>query len=492
MTLHRTKRLGLCLALGLSACASPATRVASPPRSRVPTLFASAFHVDAEGDGERSVSAYLNVVREAAHNSDDPWTVVAVAAALDALVTRTMPSLGEFADDAALAQRSKTPIVGPLEQIHRETPGPLVPAMIARALTRYHERRGDAVRAEAWRTASGCAREALVIGPISTRPATELDAPDPLDRYDAPVPPALPTDGAFLAPGVPTAVRNRGCSIPLSVADAQPGIREVVIDVVVPKDETIGIALRSRGAALLRAGGVVALRRPFDVVSGDRTDYILVSAPAGVLRLVARIGAERVDDSLEIDASAEDGTPLRTRIPQPGARATSHARTTRLVDVPESTSLPERLLGSAAAMALGRHGDAEQLARPVATRPDAPPELALIYGRAVDVADDLSPAVRSQRGRAAYERVREVWPASWEAAIAHAVLAGRRRSPEESGFETLRDLSVDRSDAAPSSSAISDAFDAITSARRHMLIAPERRWNVPGLHWMEPLCSRMP
>jgi hypothetical protein len=469
MTLHRTKLFGLCLALGLVACGSPAPRVASPPRSGLPALFASAFRVDAEGDGDRSVGAYLSVVRDAAHHSEDPWTVAAIAATLDALVTRTMPSLGEFADDAALAQRAKMPVAEPLEQIHRETKGPLVPAMIARALTRYHERRGDAVRAEIWRTASGCAREALVIGPISTRPATGLDAPDPLDRYDAPVPPAVPTDSAFLAPGVPTAVRNRGCSIPLSVADAQPGIREVVVDVVVPKDETIGIALRSRGAALLRAGGVIALRRPFNVVSGDRTDYILVTAPAGVLRLVARIGSEHDDDALEIDASDEDGTPLRTRIPQTGASATSHARTTRLVDVPEPTSLPERLLGSAAAVALGRHGDAEQLARPVATRPDAPPDLALIYGRAVDMADDLSPAVRAQRGRAAYDRVREVWPTSWEAAIAHAVLAGRRRSPEESGFETLRDVSADRPGAARPSSAIADAFDALTSARRHML-----------------------
>ncbi len=131
--------------------------------------------------------------------------------------------------------------------------------------------------------------------------------------------------------------------------------------------------------------------------------------------------------------------------------------------------MPEKLLGSTAWMALGRPGDAEQLARALAIRPSAPPELALVYGRAVEVADDLSAAVRGERARDAYARVCEAWPGGWEATIAHAVLAGRRRSAEESGFETLRDLSALRRGVFPASSALVDVFDALTSARQQML-----------------------
>jgi hypothetical protein len=458
----------LGVVLGLVACGASAPRVASGPRATLSVLFASAFRRDAEGDGDRSARAYLDVVREAARTPDDPWRVAAATASLDALVTRAMPALGEFADDAALAQRSNAPIAGPLEQAVREATGPLVRGMIARSLTRYYERRGDIARAEAWRSASGCAREAFVVGPLSTRSATGLDAPDPLDGFDAPVPPVFPKDAAFLPDAVPVAVRGHGCSIPLSVADAQPGIRDVVVDVEVAHDETIGVGLRSRGATVLRAGGLVAIRRPFDVVAGDRTDYALVTASPGVLRLVVRVGAEREDDSVEIDAWAEDGAPLRVHLPRIGSGATSRALATRVAEVPEPATLSERLLGATAAMALGRHGDAEQLARALATRPDAPPEMALLYGRAVELAGDLSPAVRAERGRAAYERVRDAWPGSWEATIAHAVLAGRRRSAEESGFETLRDLSAPRRDATPPSSALVDVFDALTSARRQM------------------------
>ncbi len=311
----RTQLAHLSLVIGLGACVAPGPRVTPSSRSSLPVLFASAFRADAEGDADRAIRAYVDVVREAARAPNDPWQIAAVAASLDALVTRTMPAFGEFGDDAALAQRSNAPVFEPLAKTAHDATGPLVRGLIARALTRYSERRGDITRADTWRAASGCVREALVVGPLSNRLATGIEGAGPLDAFDAPIPAAFPTDTAVLAPVAPRGVRGRGCAIPLSVANTQPGVREVVVDVEVPRDGTIGIALRARGAAWLRAGGVPAPPRDFSVVGGERTLYATVTAPAGVLRLVARVGAEREDDWVELDAWADDGAPLRTIMP---------------------------------------------------------------------------------------------------------------------------------------------------------------------------------
>jgi hypothetical protein len=469
MTGARRRWTWLLLGIGLGACAAPPPRVASRPIAELPALFATAFRADVEGDADESVRDYLEVLRRAQHAPGNPWWLAAATASLDGLVTRTMPSLGDVGDAAALAQRTRLPIATGLEELARESTGPIARGMVAHALAHYYERRAEVGKAEEWRTASGCVREALLFGPLSNLPVTGLDATDPLEGHDVPIPKSFPGQSGFLAPTTPVLVTGYGCSLPLATRDVRPGIRDVVVDLEVSRDQVIAVALRSRGAALLRAGGVVALRRPFDAVANDRTDYALVTATAGVLRLVARVGSIRDDDSIEIDAWTEDGAPLAASAPRIESVATSHVKEVRALDVPEPGTLPEMLLASTAAMALGRSDDAEQLLRPLAARPNAPPEVALMYGRAVEAANDLSPPVRAERARAAYERVLEAWPASWEARIAHAVLTGRTRSAQEAGFEALRDLASTQQGGVAKASAVVDVFEALTSARRQML-----------------------
>ena len=101
-------------------------------------------------------------------------------------------------------------------------------------------------------------------------------------------------------------------------------------------------------------------------------------------------------------------------------------------------------------------------------RPDARPDLALVYGRAVESARDLSAATRAERARTAYERVLEAWPASWEATVAHAVLAGVRRGRAEAGIETLRDLDTLRANVKGPAAPLLDAFEAMTGGSERL------------------------
>ena len=105
----------------------------------------------------------------------------------------------------------------------------------------------------------------------------------------------------------------------------------------------------------------------------------------------------------------------------------------------------------------------------IANKTGAPPELALVYARAIDTARDLSVATRAERERSAYERVLEVWPTSWEGTIEHAVLAGVRRGREEASAEVLRDLDVQRAKlGAAGKNPILDAFEAVIAGRDHV------------------------
>jgi hypothetical protein len=137
----------------------------------------------------------------------------------------------------------------------------------------------------------------------------------------------------------------------------------------------------------------------------------------------------------------------------------------------------EKVLLAAGALAMGDGRTAERVLAKDASRPNAPPEIALVYARAVETARDLTPVHRAERARAAYERVLEAWPASWEAALAHAVLAGVRRGQNEQRIETLVDLDKRRSKAGPSGLPLFDLFDAATSGREGLFDRARASWD---------------
>jgi hypothetical protein len=433
-------------------------------------MFASAFRSDATADSHEAVRGFLDVVHAAAQAEHDPWQVAALQASVDALATRTMPSLGDAARDAALANRTRETagIAHELGHAAAEARGPLAKGVIAHALMALAQERGDAAGAEAWRTAAGCVRQATVIGPMTWAPVTGVEEPSPLDRAEARIEASYEVPSAFHMAAHPVLVRERGCAIALSVDSWRPGVREVIVDVDIPRPQTIGIALRAHGAGKLRAGGVPTLWRPFELGDGESARFARVSTSSGTLRLAARIGTAKEDDAVEIDVWGQNGDPLPTKAPAVGS--TANARVLRVEAVaPPPANDDQILLSAAASLASGSARESERTLWPAVSRGGARPDLALSYGRAVETARDLSQATRAERARAAYERVLGAWPGSWEAAIAHAVLAGVRRGRNEGGVEVLRDLDEVRGKgAAGAASPLLDAFDALMSGREHL------------------------
>lgn len=455
--------------LVFSACGRPA--VAPGPQADLPAMFARGFRFDATGEPHEAIQQYLAVVQAAAHSDRDPWQIASLQASLDALATRDMSSLESASQDAALVNRTRegSGIARTLARMAEESGGgPFAKGAIARTLTSMAQRRGDAAEAENWRTLDGCAREALVIGPTTWAPVMGVEAEGPLDRPDAPIEASYPAGGAFGTAAHPVLVRGRGCTLNLSAESWRPGVREVVIDVNVPVPQTIGVVLRAHGAAKLRVGGLVALQRPFELGDGEAARFARVSVTAGILRVTARVGTAKEEDSVEIDVWGQDGAPLRSQAPAIGSTSAGRAIAVQPVATPALQRDDDLLLTSAAALASGDARRAERLLWPAAARAGARPELALVYGRAVETARDLSSATRTERARNAYERVLEAWPQSWEAAIAHAVLSGVRRGHDEAGVEILRDLDATRAKAAGAAPSLLDVFDALTSGHERL------------------------
>jgi hypothetical protein len=264
------------------------------------------------------------------------------------------------------------------------------------------------------------------------------------------------------------AAHAQGCTLALSQESWRPGVRDVVVDVDVPHAQTVGLVLRARGAAVLRAGGTVVARRPFELGDGEAARFVRVAVTGGTLRLIARVGTAKDDDGVELDAFGDDGMPLVTHVPAIGSTAAGRvsAPPAELPAAPKDAD--QTLLFAAGAMASGSPREAERMLWGVADRPDARPDLALIYARAVDSARDLSPATRAERERSACERVLEAWPTSWEATLEHAILAGVRKGHDEAGIESLRDLDTLRAKTPATAPALLDAFEAITAGNERL------------------------
>jgi hypothetical protein len=472
------RRIAKLAVLGslMTACGGPGAAVPQTARIDLPHAYAEAFRVDAVGDGGAAVKAHLDVVRAASLADGDAWQVPALEASLDALTTRSMLSLGDASADAGLAWR--TPYLSAIaaDLARMETHGTFARGLVARARLALAQRQGEVQKAEAERAATGCVREAVVLGPTSWAPVTGVDEAGPLDAADAPLEAAYTRGDAFGTQAHPIVVRGRGCSIDLSAETVRAGVREVAVDVDVAAAQEIGIVLRAHGAAVLRAGGTIVARRPFDLGDGPAARFARVKATAGTLRLVARVGTAKDDDAVEIDVFGQDGAPLAARAPAVGSRAGGRVLGSAVVEpkLEGLVSAGERphsepiLLLAASRLAAGDPREAERLLWGVGNGPQAPAELALVYARAVETARDLSAATRAERSRSAYERVLDLWPTSWEAAIAHAVLAGVRRGREEAGAEVLRDLDSLRAKMGGASPPPLDAFEALTSGRDHL------------------------
>ncbi len=454
-------RVGCMAGVVLSlACAPPKTPQTSQDLA---AHFVEALREEAVGDPDRAVSRYLEVLDEAAAHPVANVRVAAVEAILAALLHRSVPALREMGDESALLFRTRSmgsavARLTTLYQVHEE---PMFRGLVARALERLAEHRGDATEADRWRRARGCAREGIVLGPIDWATQRGVDMPSSLDAYDAPLPGTFRTPGPLGVDHPAARVQAHGCALSLSPTVAKAGVREVVVDVAVPRRTELTVSLRARGAVVVRAGGQVLLRSRR--VEAERLLHGHVTASEGRLRVVVRIGSQD-DDTMELEVRDAQGNPVLTVAPkvgERGERAGLQGEKTAAEKPFEPKTEAERVLAAAAALASGDSREADRVLYPLSKDASAP--RALLFARAAEAAQDLSTTERTERARDAYERVLEAWPGAWEAVVSHAVLSGARRAPGEAPMETLRDLKARREPVRDQP--LVDAFEASVSAR---------------------------
>lgn len=470
--------LSVCsLAVTVAACGGGKPAKHPGAMGRLAAPLASAFREDATGDTVKAVDLYARALDDAATSPDDPAHVAVTMAALDALVHRSIAAFADVAPTSSLADRTDPAALSKsggsvddrLAKVLDRAEGPFAGPLVANARLALAERRGDVKAAEAMRARSGCAREALVIGPVAWTPVSSVRESTGLEQVGSPAPADVAGPGPFL-PRVRSAVaRSLGCHLPLYAESNAQGVRDVLVDVDVPSAGWIGIGLRSNSAATVRAGGQLVIDRPYALGTAAVTRHAKLEVDrSGTLRIAARVGMDQDFATIEIGAWDENGKPLRTRAPKPGDKSNVTVTHVQAVMPGVPTTDEERLAVALGALAARESRTAENLLHPQIARTDTPPELLLAYARAVRLARDLPAVKSSERARSALDRVLEAWPSSWEAAVEHAVLAGVRRGHAEANIAALDDLDKTRAKAKPSAPALVDAFDAATAGRERL------------------------
>lgn len=434
-----------------AACAGGPSPVTPAAGSGPDFIVAYDAALQAEAILPTSADLYLDLLDKAVADPDAPGALAAAIAAVDALALATTPGM-EGSGAHAVAYRSRELLGAVVARLRhawysaeRATPAanlPFIRGTIANALHGLALFVGDTSAATAWGARRGCARSASVIGPLDWTPLRALDDPSPVDPH-GPLAASYPGIAPFAAAITPAEVHADQCLLDVNATSALQGVRAVVVDVAVPRAETIHFALTSSSAAVVDVAGVRVLRRGFE--SGGkpvtRLASVAITTP-GQLRVVVRVAQKGDGNLLELDAWGDDGQPLATSAPGPGATAPAVAGAAREVELLPANGAPGSVeLVAAALLGLGDARAAEHLLEPRAGEPAMRTTAQdLLYTRAIESADDLPDTKIVERLRGALDRVLASWPEAWEARLGHARATERRRGAGEGAAEALREL----------------------------------------------------
>lgn len=442
----RTRPL-TALALALAACAgTPPANAPLGPTADLGKAFEDALH--AEAVDPIAARPYLDLVDQAVAAPDAPGALAAGLAAVDALATASSASF-EGAGAHAVAYRSRELVGEVVARLRRawyaageegRAPSanlPFLRGAIAQALHGFALFAGDVSAAKAWGARRGCAPAAAVIGPLDWTALRGLEDASPVDPR-APFAASFAGVPPFAAAIAPAVVRADQCALDVMATSGLQGLRAVVVDVAVPRAQTVHLALTSSAAAVVDAGSVRVLRRGFEAGGRPvmRLGSVEVTAP-GKLRVVVRLAQRGDGGQIELDAWGDDGQPLAAEAPRPGAVADAVAGAAREVEIGVAGG---PVLAAAGLLALGDARAAEHLLEPRMGEPPRSPAHDLLFARALDAADDLPDVKIAERLRAALDRVLASWPASWEARVGHARATERRKGTGEGITEALREL----------------------------------------------------
>lgn len=266
--------------------------------------------------------------------------------------------------------------------------------------------------------ASGCVTAAWVSGPTAWD-LSALHAPDPVAE-------TLPTRtlGSLGLMFESTVSDGYGCTLHLNAASAQNGIRTVAVDFE-STDDPIAVSMGARSAAHLTIDGVTILARDTSHPDTTQTHYARVTLAPGKHRLAVR-AASYDSDTLELHVYGAKTRPASGSV-QNTANRVSKVEPLGAVNARSPLSLAFQLATGNLQVFEGLHADPR-------------PEVQLLVARALEAMRDLPHVEQMEASRYAYEQVQRAWPKAWEPALMLAVLDGRRASPQEASFVTLKAL----------------------------------------------------
>jgi hypothetical protein len=469
----RTSIKGFAFALAVSAGLGCGGRQAKFGRGDAKvdlvTPFAQAVELEETRGADAALGAYLGLLDRALANSAAPHSVEAVLASVDALVTRSAPSLERIGSEHAIAFRHPGAMKTVADHLAKDyeaasDAGPFARGAIAEAALELAMHDGNVALAQVWRQRTGCARAATVVGPLDWAPITGVANETPVEAPTQPLAASYRGVPPFVEKAPPVVATADGCDLGLMTTSMLDGLRAVVVDVDVPRAQTIGVVLESPSTAALVVGGKLATTRGYELGGGRVERWARAAVDKGRVRVVARVGSAGEGSRVRLSFFGDDGAPLATHAPKPGEAATvSVARIEDASFHADRSTEAERSLVAAAWLAQGDARSAEHLLEDGARAKGASPLVALLYSRSIDEAGDLPENRAIERERDALETTLKTWPTAWEAILGHAQLTARRRGAAEGRLEALREIAQAKAEHGALDPMVA-AFEATTAA----------------------------
>lgn len=421
-------------------------------------LLTKALHTEQTGGAVAATAAYLELLRWAvdsaatAPNQRDRLAVALVA--LDALTSGHYPESLPAKMEQALAYRiprGVETLTAQLAQLYPRAAGPFLRSELAIALARLSSYAGDTAATMKWLAATGDVPAAAVVGPLSWPALPVLGRPIPVTLSRGPLAAQYAGSSPF-APWTPlTSVTAREQTLPIGRTNHWDGLVVAMVDVELPRAQTIGIALTSAQAAVVTIGEKPVLTRAPSLGNSTVTRYALAGVSAGRVRVIVQVAKQGINDTLRLRLLDQEGRPLPTRVPTVGEVAPGSAARSTSIDWAEPAPGRPELLGNLARLVSGEAQPVEHLLERAELMgdPETPPALLLLLARALDAAGDLPPYRRRDLQRTAYERVLTAWPHAWEAVVGRARQLGAQREAAEGTVQTLHELEQGQKGADP-------------------------------------------
>ncbi len=436
----------------LSGCAPRDAKSAASAKTVTAGPFTSALK--AEQNSADDPEPYLEAIDKAVDNPGDPDALAVLVASLDALVDRAAPTPSRMLTPVAFRSRQgfQKVVLGlrtawedledagasPFDSAGR---APLMRMQLAKALHKLALFTGETKGAQVWWGRRGCLPAATVIGPLNATPLTWLEGKGAVNVAD-PLAASYAGPSRF-APATVVRIASNACELDTRDTNRLLGARELVFDVENPKEQRLSFAITSSAAAVLEVGGVRVLERRYEAGGAPTLVMGHADVPEGTVRVVLRLADKGDAGSVEVAVVDANGLPLASKAPKPGDAAKVQPKGPAQVSFARGAETDERLATTAAALlATGEPRRAEQLLEKalIDRREGRDPSVMLLWVRAIEMAGDMPDNKRVERTKSALDDLAKSMPASWEAKLARAELAQRRKGLGEGTFAALEEL----------------------------------------------------